>query len=439
VKTLLLLLIGIRLYAARIEPEPGSSTEWAKRGNILFSSSRYREAEVVFKKALDLANYGEAPNPDQQAVLNINLAAAYRLQARYREAEPLYRKALDYAESDPSASSHMRGALRGLALLALEQGRLAEAETLARRSLALEKKGTDPTVLAEGANMLAAILLARGEFRDSELSANQALSSFPKEDWRFHQASGIALNTLGRVSLAQGKNDLAEAYFSQAGQILETLLGRENQTVAAVSANLAEARARRGDWKSATALLTTSIATLEIVLGKNHPEVASGLSTLATIYKGQKQHRKAKPLFERALRIDEYVLGPQALKTGVDLNNLGSIAFDQHRFQHAIALFSRALAIDQRILGANHPDTGLVAGNLAEAYFFRKQYSEAEPLFRLAIAVGERTRGPEDLNLATLLSKYSKTLRASGRFSEAEFAEVRSVRIRVRNAIRSSS
>ncbi|MFL6450959.1 MAG: tetratricopeptide repeat protein [Bryobacteraceae bacterium] len=439
-KTILLLILGFCSSLPAAEPELGSSVDWAHSGNILFAANRYGEAQVAFAKALDAAMHREPRNPAQLAVLNINLAATYRLQARYGQAEPLYRKAIEYAESDPAAKSYSRGALRGLTLVCLAEGRLTDAEDFARRDLNLEKRGqTDPAVFAEAANTLAPVLLAEAKYNESEALSNECLGVFPREEWRFHKVSGIALNTLGRISLVQDKNKAAEAYFSQAMEILSGLLGPGDPTVAAVAANLADAKTRLGDWQSATSLLNTSIPTLELTLGKAHPEVASALSTLAAIYKARKQYRKARPVLERIVQIDESVLGPEALKTAVDLNNLGSLAFSERRFQESITLFSRALAINERSLGANHPDTGLVAANLAEAYLLRKRYSEAEPLFGQAIAARERAYGPEDLTLARLLSEYSHVLRANGKFSEAEFAEVRSVRINVRNAIRNNS
>jgi len=438
VKTFLLLLLSVSSYPAQVA-DSGSSTDWSNRGNVLFHAAHYREAELLFEKALAVASSRETPNPAQLAVLNINLAASFRVQAKYGEAEALYREALEYAQSEPPASSHAPGALRGLALVSLGQGRLADAEAFARRSLDGEIQSTDPGQFAESADTLAAILLARENLKEAEDSANRALAAFPKQDWHRHEVSALALNTLGRIGLAQGKNDVAEAYLSQAVQILHELLDYNSPTIAAVSVNLADARARRGDWESATSLLTDSITTLERVLGENQPEVASGLSILAGIHRARKQYRKAWPLYERALQIDERVVGPNALKTAVDLNNLGSLALARHRYDDSIELLTRAFAIEQRVRGANHPETGLVASNLAEAYFMRKRYGEAEPLLRQAIAVKESSAGAEDPGLVRLLSEYSDVLRAAGRFSEAEMAELRSTRIKVRNAIRSNS
>ena len=60
-------------------------------------------------------------------------------------------------------------------------------------------------------------------------------------------------------------------------------------------------------------------------------------------------------------------------------------------------------------------------------------------LLRQAIAAKEWSAGAEDPGLARLLSEYSNVLRATGRFSEAEMAQVRATKIKVRNAIRNNS
>lgn len=80
-------------------------------------------------------------------------------------------------------------------------------------------------------------------------------------------------------------------------------------------------------------------------------------------------------------------------------------------------------------------ETGLLAQNLAAVYYSEKRYADAEALFACALAVREMNFGPDDPALATLFTEYSRTLRAEGKFSEAEQAEVRSTRIAVVKAL----
>lgn len=419
------------------KPPQDSAPEWNNRGGKFFDSSRYLQAESCFRKALELASASPVPQTGELATIRVNLATTLRLQARYAEAEPLYLSALNMATNLSPEHSNTQRALSGLALLYSVQGRLAEAEVFARRNLQLaQTEQVESSVLSETANDLAIVLLTEGQYRESESLAKLALTVAMKNIGHSQAASADALNTLGRISLQEGRNRSAECYFSQAAVILQSL-GSTSPTLVAVWNNLGAAQARCGDHEAAIRQLKGSILALQQLYGANHPEVASGLTNLATVYKDLKQYKKSRALYEQSLEIDSRVLGPQSAKAVADLNNLGSLAFLQHHYRESEALLGRALAINERSLGENHKDTGLLAGNLARLYCQEKRFAEAEPLLKKAVAVRELNFGPDDPILGMLLAEYTVVLRHEMHFSEAEQAEVRSMKIRVRNELRS--
>ena len=285
---------------------------------------------------------------------------------------------------------------------------------------------------------MATILLARGKYDEAEKLARQAWTAVPKEDSRGKGATGNALDTLGRISLALGRNQEAVDYLSRAALILRST-SRDAPLLAEIQNSLGQARARCGDRPAAIELLNSSITALENIYGQEHPEVASGLSNLGTVYRDLKRYKKAKALYVRALEIDRHVLGPTAPKTAVDLNNLGALAFLRHHNREAEAFLSEALKINEQSLGENHADTGLLAGNLARLYSRQRRYAEAEPLLRRAVAIRELNFGPDDPVLGVLLADYTLALRSTGNFSEAEQVQVRSTRVQVRNALRADA
>ncbi len=439
-KILLFSLLYLTSQCSILNATDGSPSEWNLRGTRFFSSDQYREAESCFEKALHLEEAAPAIDGEELATVKINLATVYRLEARYSEAEPLYRTALEESGATRESRSRMQSAFRGLALISLARGKLVQAEDFARRNVDLRnRQQAGPAAIAEAKNDLASVLLAGGNYTESEQIAKQSLAIFPESDWAFQIASGNSLNILGRIYLAEGRSSSANAYLSRAAPLLERLLGANSPSVAAVYANLAEARAFSGDWVSSSSLFEKSISTLQKAYGLNHPDLASALSNFGTVYQNRKQYKKAKPLFERALEIDRAAFGPESLKIAVDLNNLGSLAYLQHHFTESESLLRKAFMIAERDLGEKHATTGLLAGNLSRLYYRQKKFGEAEPFLQKAIRIRELHYGPDDSTLGTMLAEYAVVLRKKGDYSEAEKTEVRATRIQVRTLLHGNS
>ena len=422
-----LLLLGIGLNVLAQIP---SAIEWNNQGSAAFASFQYHDAEANFRKAVAIVDQSPQADSAQRATIYSNLAAVYRSEARYTEAEPLYQRALDCAHGDAALS---RSPLRGLALLYSSQGKLVEAEHFGR--LAIQSNGENQSGsrrISEAYNDLAIILLERGKFEEARTFASQALSSAPAQE----AATGNALNTLGRIALAQKDGPNARRYLLQSSEILKNTLRPGDPALAAVWANLGHAYSLCGDWQPAIELLVRAIASLEKIKGRDHPDVASALNNLGTVYENRKQFKKARSVFGRALTIDSRTLGADSIRAATDFNNLGSIAFFQHRWSDAETLLNRALAINSRILGEHHPETGELAANLAILYAKQQRYAEAGPLLRQAIVSREINYGAYDVTLSKLLTAQAGLFRRQGQFSEAQQAEARYMKIAVRNAIR---
>jgi tetratricopeptide (TPR) repeat protein len=105
-----------------------------KLGLLHHSQQKYKVAEMLYQRALELCETG---GPDQErdaASILMNLAGLYHDQKRYAEAEPLYLHSLVLAEKTHGAS-HPKVArrLRRLAEIYRVQGKDAEAAPIHAR------------------------------------------------------------------------------------------------------------------------------------------------------------------------------------------------------------------------------------------------------------------------------------------------------------------
>jgi tetratricopeptide (TPR) repeat protein len=162
-------------------------------------------------------------------------------------------------------SQHPNVALRLNILAALFQdaNRLAEAEALYRRALAITEKSFGPNHphIASVLNNLAPLLKDTNRLRDAETFLRRALSIHEKSLGPDHPEVATNLNNLAELYRAQSRDAEAQPPLERALSILEKSLGQE------------------------------------------HPHVATSLNNLAQLYRAQGQYDKAEPLFRRALDI----------------------------------------------------------------------------------------------------------------------------------------
>jgi len=359
---------------------------------------------------------------DQASILN-GLAVLLQAQGKLAEAEPLYRRALAIhekvlgAEHPDTASS-----LNNLANLLQDQGKLAEAEPLHRRALAIHEKalGAEHPNTATTLNNLASLLKDQGKLAEAEPLYRRALAIHEKALGAEHPNTATTLNNLASLLKDQGKLAEAEPLHRRALAIREKVLGAEHPDTAQSLNNLAYLLKDQGKLAEAEPLYRRALDIQEKVLGAEHPDTASSLNNLAYLLKDQGKIAEAEPLYRRALDIQEKVLGAEHPDTATTLNNLAVLLKAEGKLAEAEPLHRRALAILEEVLGAEHPDTAKSLNNLAYLLKDQGKLAEAEPLLRRALDIQEKVLGAEHPDTATTLNNLAVLLQAQGKLAEAE-------------------
>ena len=163
---------------------------------------------------------------NQWQKLDVDAASAADA-GRYADAERLFLAALKETEAFGPEDSRMGNTLHNLAWVYLEQGKVIEAEPVARRAITILEKFKDrqPQNYANAVHNLGTIYLAQGRYGDAEPLLGQA----------------VTLNEGGGgVPLARALHDLGSAYARDAKYT-------EAQTALLRSLDIAErARALKG-------------------------------------------------------------------------------------------------------------------------------------------------------------------------------------------------
>ncbi len=216
---------------------------------LLSELGHYHEAEQMEREALAMHIETNGPNhPILGAVMN-DIGQALYMQGDYVAAEKMHREALAFLRS--VAGDAERNAI-AVSMLRLSndlcaQGRLVEADSLARSGLALTRRLHDDRGAwpARGMLDLAEIRLKMGATAESESLYADALARLrAMESGSPPRPRDVrALIGLGRCRLALGDVAGAETYFREALEIERRYRRPDHPAVARAEAALAEARA----------------------------------------------------------------------------------------------------------------------------------------------------------------------------------------------------
>jgi tetratricopeptide (TPR) repeat protein len=285
-----------------------SRSEAIARNNAavrLAAEGRDAEAEQSYRAAL-AARYD-----DDLVRANIasNLAALYRRQDRYRDAERMFRSALEWRQKNlPSASPDVAYSFNNLAEIYLVEGRNWEARNLMQTAVrSLEQSHADTIALPIILSNLAIVLCRFREFDDAEELLHAALLAYQRQGQTPSREYGIALNNLGQVLVS--KNDLegAAPLYQQAFGIFELLGPPARTDLAATLANTGELYERLDRVEDARQAEQQALELL-------HPERDQLLRSqilrhLGNIVANTGNPSASLPYFQQSLLIEEKTLG----------------------------------------------------------------------------------------------------------------------------------
>jgi DNA-binding MarR family transcriptional regulator len=281
----------------------------------------YSDAKISFlRDHIPLLN-----DPNERIKLRFRLASLLEEKTLWNEAESQIREALNEAQC-AQLQEWESTALNNLAQLLQATNRLAEAEPLMLRALAIDEKsfGDQHTNVARDLNNLAVLLQATNRLAEAEPLMRRALAIDEKSYGDQHPSVATDLNNLAQ--LLKTTNRLGEA---------EPLMRR----------------ALTIDEKS---------------YGDQHPKVATLLNNLAQLLKATNRMAEAEPLMRRALAIDEQSYGDLHPNVARELNNLALLLKATNRLAEAEPLAWRAVAILSSFgkkNGHEHPNMQMVLGN----------------------------------------------------------------------------
>ena len=352
----------------------------------------------AMRQALDRIDKGQLrEQPEVEAALDMTIGSVLARNRDLAGAIPPLERAMRTVERVHGPDHpDIAKCLNNLAIVALEQNRLKDAETLHRKALALRERvlpPNDPNI-ATSLNNLANLLRRQGKWDEAEALQIRAMRIWENTLGPDHPNVANALNNIGMMLERQGKLDRAAEALVRALEIRERKLGPDHPITGNSVDSLAGLRVSQGDLKEGERLYRRALEIAERALGPDAPGVAAPLNNLADCLDRQGRWKESEPVYRRALAIHESTFGPEHIEVAHRLFNLAVNLKEQNRAAEAEAPARRALAITQRSEGVSTQELAAAINLLGEVCKAQGKEPEATELLRRAATMNTPAAPP---------------------------------------------
>ncbi|MBA4064263.1 MAG: hypothetical protein C0501_11225 [Isosphaera sp.] len=363
-----------------------------------YQGGKYDEAGKALAETLGIARqlyptdaYPDG-HPDVASALS-NLGTVYRLQGKLREAEPLAKDALGMMRRlYPEAHPGLAAGLYNLALLYVDRRMHAEAEPLAEEARDAYRRlySGDHMRVAQASLLLAEVHQARKKWVNAESHYRDYIDMLRRLHPGDHMTVAAALSNLAGLASSRGRLEEAEGLYRDVRDMYRRLFKRDNRDVVVALYGLAGVARGREKWDEAEALYREVADKARRLSDGDHPLVADSLGGLASLQWSRGKLADAEALLREQLAVTRRLYPGDHPDVADCLNRLSRVRSDQGDARAAEQFARDALEMTRRLSRGDHLDLARRLTNLAVLYYAEGQYAAAEPLFAEALGVRRR-------------------------------------------------
>ncbi len=344
-----------------------------------------------------------------------------------RQAEFLLSKVLALQERSVNTSSQALATTIGnLALLKGLLKRYVEAEQLAQRAVESKVKAlgiNHPDVLL-ALDHLGRVYAEQGKQREARLCYEKALSIADRVQLRRHPVSCLVRYHLALLCIDDEQFNEAASLLRRVCFFLERVPSAAQESLLMEARfSLAEVYARLQNWEEAATCYRKALPLSERLLGEEHPVTLEHLEQAALVFLQQGNADEAERLLRRVLTVREQTPGTEPGALASCWNGLARVALAQEHIAEASALLERA----QQLL-SEQPESSThaaVLDTLTTLEGTQQRYEQAIAVSKQALEIRHRlkqklTRRVENLDaIATLYLVLGKSDDAERYLSQA--------------------
>jgi serine/threonine-protein kinase len=362
---------------------------------------------------------GLRADPLMQADMYETLGALYKNIGRLDRADTLLTAALDLRRGHSQAGQPtMIASLDALAALRLTQGKLPEAESLAREALQTAQADRSSTELSRALVAMGRVQAEQGHYEEATRTLKQALAA---NSAGASQLDLIAsLRALAAAEYSAGQYDASRSEYERLLALDRRLHGENHPAVADDLESLSSIQQDLGYYRAAEAFAREALSITTTYYGADHPKTAAGLTVLGRTLLYEKNYDQAVDSLQRALAVEERDFGPVHASVADTLNELGNVASLRGDYAGAQERFQRVADIYRAIYGDRHYLVAIALSNVAYAKLNLKDYAAAEAGFRDVVQRFIKALGTDNVNTGIAHIKLGRVLLREKHFNDAE-------------------
>ncbi|MDB4970375.1 MAG: Serine/threonine kinase [Myxococcales bacterium] len=330
----------------------------------------------------------------------------------YHGAERAWKDALYASEEARLDELKSRVAVR-LANVTVDLHGFAEAhEWLRFAEATVRRAGASGEVQVALWIQIAQVYYRESRYPEAETAARKAIALSADALPPSHMGRAAAYHMLGDVLKYEGKYDEAMQLLEKARAIAESSLGPEHPEVAYILRKEVDVYSMRHDGARALelgqrvlALLQRSLPPESLTIAQTHTNLAEALGLLGRYDEALAEEERALPTYTR-------VFGPESENVGVSNTNIGFALLQLGRTAEARQRLTRAIAIYQKTLAPDAPDLAEPILRLGELELRERRPREAVRQLERALQLRERDRDPTEM-LADIELALAQALAAS--------------------------
>ncbi|MCC6678111.1 MAG: serine/threonine protein kinase [Phycisphaerales bacterium] len=322
-------------------------------GTIYYTSLHdWYSAEREYSRAVRIREGTLGPSHRQTLMALHNLGIVLQYQGRFAEAEAtarrtLERRSTEFGEEDPDTISSMEKVSWALSSM----GRLEEAEPLRVRALELRRRvqGEDHPDTIEAINYLGNLYLLQGNLAKAEPLYREELERTRRVyGAKSNQVAGVLVSELTSCLLSAGEFDEAIASCQEAVLIRRAAYGDRHRVVARSLARLGAACTAAGRYEEAERALTDALD-MQREFAPGEDEVAWTLFDLGRLKASQDRLADAEAFMREGLEIRRQIAAAHGKRGDPwSLRELAAVLGAQGRQKEANELVREADAIESK-------------------------------------------------------------------------------------------
>ncbi|MEM7156781.1 MAG: tetratricopeptide repeat protein [Myxococcota bacterium] len=370
---------------------------------VLAEQSKSKEAEAIYRDVLRQYIAKLGPEHPEVAAVHSRLGQTLGRAGRYADAEAEHRRAIVLLEGalgleHPAVAE----ASNDLGTALFDQGRFDDAEQAYLRAKRIHEQATPdgwaPEVI-DVINNLAQLAYRRGNLEQAESHARRALAVSVGLHGPDHSDVGRQRNNIAIVLKATGRLDEAAAELERVLEIYRGAVGPKHPWVASAHLNLGNVRVRQKRFDEALSSYERALSVYETAYGAEHPKVAFALHNVGSLHVQREDFAAAEPYCLRSLSLNEKILGDDHPDLDMSLTCLGRVALETGRHAEAIGHYERAVAVIGNNKTPRSPEPKLQL-ELARALWGDGQRRRARQLATSSLDGASRGERYEDVRIA---------------------------------------